>query len=135
MSYEYFEHQADIGIIGKGKTIEEAFEQAAQAMFNIMVDIKKVKPKEKIIIKADAEQLEQLFIEFLNELLAQKDIKEMVFSKFKVKINKLKVIAEAYGEKLQDKHNLKTEVKAATYSALKVEKDKNNYVVRCIVDV
>lgn len=135
MSYEYFEHTADIGIIGKGKTIEEAFEQAAQAMFNVMVDIKKVKPTEKITIKADAEQLEQLFIEFLNELLAQKDIKHMVFSKFKVKINKLKLTAEVYGEKLQDKHNIKTEVKAATYSALKVEKDKNNYIVRCIVDV
>ena len=32
LSYEYFEHQADIGIRGKGTTLAEAFEQAALAM-------------------------------------------------------------------------------------------------------
>jgi len=104
-------------------------------MFNVMVDIKKVKPLKKITIKAEADQLPELFIEFLNELLAQKDIKETVFSKFRVKIKKNKLEAEAYGEKLQDKHNIKIEVKAATYSALKVIKRKNGYIAQCIVDV
>jgi SHS2 domain-containing protein len=33
---QYFEHDADIGIIGQGATIEKAFEAAAQAVFAIV---------------------------------------------------------------------------------------------------
>ena len=32
----YFEHDADIGIIGRGNTLEQAFETAAQAVFGIV---------------------------------------------------------------------------------------------------
>ena len=34
----YFDHEADIGIIGRGKTIEQAFINTAEALFAIMVD-------------------------------------------------------------------------------------------------
>ena len=33
---QYFDHEADIGIIGRGKSIEQAFCHAAHAMFAIM---------------------------------------------------------------------------------------------------
>jgi tRNA-splicing ligase RtcB (3'-phosphate/5'-hydroxy nucleic acid ligase) len=35
----YFEHDADIGIIGGGTTVEQAFEAAAQAVFGIVTDL------------------------------------------------------------------------------------------------
>ena len=41
--YKYLEHEADMGIYGEGETQEEAFEEGARAMFDLMVDIKEVK--------------------------------------------------------------------------------------------
>lgn len=136
MVFRYFEHQADIGIIGEGSTLAKAFEEAAKAMFGVMADLKAIKPAKKVSIKCSAEDEETLLIEWLNELLAQKDIKDMMFSEFKVKIKEGKLVGLAYGEKLNTKkHKVKVEVKAATYSQLKVKKEKDKYIAQCVVDV
>jgi len=169
MTYETFPHEADIGIRGIGKTIEEAFCEGAKAMFSVEVDIEKVEPIKKIEIKCQAQNIEELFIEWLNALLAQASINEMVFSDFGVTIvsikkkniekiekkskdkenkNKedkkdniknneiFKLEGYALGEKLQiKKHNIKDEIKGATYSQLKVEKKGDKWIAQCIVDV
>jgi len=42
----------------------------------------------------------------------------------------------ACGEKLDvEKHKVKTEVKAATYSQLKIEEKDGLFYVKCVVDV
>jgi len=139
MEYELLEHEADIGIRGYGDTIEEAFENGAKAMFSIMVDLKKVNSQKNVKIKCEAPDIEALFVEWLNELLTKKDIEEMSFSRFKVKINKndlytLKGVAS--GERFdQKKHKAKIEVKAATYSGLKIGKKDEKIFIQCIVDV
>ena len=140
MPYEFFDHQADIGIIGTGKSRAQAFQEAAKAMFEVMCDLKKVKQVKTIPIATTAKDMEELFTEYLNELLAQKDIKDMLFSNFKVKITKTssgyKLTGAAKGEKLDPKkHRLQTEVKAATYAQLKVWREKDLYKARCVVDV
>ena len=66
MSYEYFEHQADIGIRGKGNTLAEAFEQAALAMFEIMVDTIDLNPTESQIVEIEADNSEELLISWLS---------------------------------------------------------------------
>ena len=38
----YFEHDADMGIIGRGASIEGAFENAAAAVFAMMTDLGQV---------------------------------------------------------------------------------------------
>jgi SHS2 domain-containing protein len=144
MSFENFEHEADIGVRGINLSIEGAFEEAAKAMFNVEIDLKKVRPARKIKIKCSASNNEELFVEWLNALLASASIHQMVFSKFKVeKISEgkqLKLNGFAWGEKFNaGKHNPKDEVKAATYSQLKVEKKKikgkEMWIAQCIVDV
>ena len=40
------EHTADVAFIAYGKDLNEAFENAAKAMFNVMTDISKVDKKE-----------------------------------------------------------------------------------------
>ena len=133
--YELFEHKADIGIRGIGSSLEEAFAEGAKAMFSVMVDIDKVKPVKSIAIACSAENDEELFVEFLNRLLAEATINEMVFSKFIVQIRDHGLKGTAKGEKLNfEKHNIKTEVKAATYSQLKIERNKK-FIAQCIVDV
>ena len=138
--FEYFDHEADIGIVGYGRNLEEAFEQGAKAMFNIMADINTIKCERKVDIEVRANDKEALFIEWLNELLARKDIEGMLFSEFDVRIeekgNMLVLKGIAKGEKINyEKHRVDIEVKAATYSQLKIEKIDGMWKVQCVVDV
>lgn len=138
--FELFEHKADIGIRGIGATKEEAFAECGKALFEIMCDTKKVIPSQKTEIIVSANKLDELLVEFLNELLYLKDAEGMLFSKFEIKVKKVgtKFGLEgiAFGEKIDSKrHELKTEAKAASYSQLKVAKEKGEWVAQCIVDV
>ncbi|KYK37244.1 MAG: archease [Theionarchaea archaeon] len=138
--FELLDHEADVGIRGWGKTITEAFEHGAQAMFSVMVNLSKVEPKKEIHLEVTAEDMESLFIEWLNELLAQRDITEMVFSEFTVDINDengtLVLSGTARGEALhQEKHEIRTEVKAATYFGLKSGKEKGLHFFQCVLDI
>jgi len=141
MSFENFEHEADIGVRGIGKSVEESFQEAAKAMFSIEVNIKKVIPKKNVRIKAEASEIDELLVEWLNKLLAESSIKGMMFSKFMIKIHEkgknYELEGVAIGEKLNiKKHEAREEVKAATYSQLSVEKNKKGqWVSQCIVDV
>ncbi|MCX6800924.1 MAG: archease [Candidatus Diapherotrites archaeon] len=139
--FELFEHKADIGVRGIGETKEGAFAECAKALFEIMCDTKKVIPSQKTEIIVSSNKLDELLVEFLNELLYLKDTERMLFSKFEIKIKKVgkKFGLEgiAFGEKIDAKrHELKTEAKAASYSQLLVEKNKNGkWTAQCIVDV
>ncbi|UCE20114.1 MAG: archease, partial [Gemmatimonadota bacterium] len=57
---EYFDHQADIGIVGFGASLQEAFEEAAVAMFDLIVDVSRVEPRDEIAIECQAADKEEL---------------------------------------------------------------------------
>ena len=140
--YKYLEHEADMGIYGEGETQEEAFEEGARAMFDLMVDIKEVKSqKSKVKIKVEAKNIPELFIEWLNELLAQSDLTGLIFGNFKIKKvkrekDKYTLLSFAFGEPLDPKrHKIKTEVKGATYSGLRCEEKNGRYYCQCVVDI
>jgi len=139
MAFEYLDHEADVGIKATADTLEEAFEEGARAMFNTMVDIARVEPKRKVEVRASADSVDSLFVEFLNKMLSRADREEMVFSRFRVKITKgkpYKLTALAWGEPLDtEKHEVKTEVKAATYSGLKCWTDSGKHHVQCVLDI
>ncbi len=142
MPYEFIEHQADVGIRAWGKTLEEAFIEGAKALFDIMVDIKKVERKDSVDIECEARDIPMLFVEWLNELIAKADLNGMVFCDFKISeitpvddnVHRLK--AKAFGEKLdRNKHSIKVEAKAATYFGLKYENKGGNFYLQCVIDL
>ena len=135
MPYEFFEHEADVGIRGIGSSMEQAFESAAEALFEVMADVKKIVPLKTVELECEASNLEELFVEWLNRLLSEATINDMLFSRFMVKIEGNKLIGNAKGEPIAEKHALKTEVKAATYSQLKVLKKGDRFIAQCVVDV
>ncbi|MFA6269065.1 MAG: archease [archaeon] len=143
--FEHFEHKADIGIRGKGSTIEHAFEEAAKALTQIMASVECVEPKKAHTFEVKATDRGALLVSFLNELLFLKDTKKMLYSKFRTKITSHKnssgeetfvLKATVFGEKIDSKkHSLKVDPKAATYSELLVEKKGNEWIAQCIIDV
>lgn len=140
MSYEYLDHEADIGILASGKELREAFVDGAKAMFNVMVNLDDVKPEKKVEISCNATDVAALFVEWLNELLSQRDIKDMLFSEFDVKISQKGdtyfLEGHALGQQIdQDKQEIKTEVKGATYSGLKYDIKNEMHTLQCVLDI
>ena len=136
MNYETFEHEADIGIRGFGDSMAEAFENAACAMYSVMVNIQTIEPKEKRSVAVSAPDRELLLIEWLNALLSLSDVERMVFSKFEVKIDGTSLIGTAWGEALDRvRHQPHVEIKGATFHMLSVQELDSRYVAQCVVDV
>jgi len=140
MPYEILEHEADAGVRGIGSSLEEAFCEAARGMFSLMVDLEEVRPERAVPVAVEAETLEVLFVSWLGELLALRDLEGMVFSQFEVKIKKADggwaLEGKAYGEPLDPaRHKPAVEVKAATYYGVKVGKDDGRYIAQCVVDL
>jgi len=136
IQYETFEHEADIGIRGFGSSMEEAFENAAAAMYSVMVNIERISPTEKRRLSVTAPDYELLLVEWLNALLALSDVERMVFNRFEVKIDGMALSGIAWGEGLDHaRHEPKVEVKGATYHMLSVKKEYERHVAQCVVDV
>lgn len=136
--YETFEHGADVGIRGIGRTLEEAFIHAAKALFAlIVVNLEDVRPEKRVEVSAEGETLEELFLDWLNNLLSASGIENLIFSAFGCRIQeRYRLSGWAAGEKIDpERHELGEEVKGATYSLLKVYKKGDLWVAQCVVDV
>jgi SHS2 domain-containing protein len=135
--YELIDHTADIGIIAYGNTKEEAFEVAAEAMFDLICPLDKVEEKERFDIEVDAEDLESLLVTWLNELLYVFDVKRLIFKKFNVTlIGNNQLISHCFGEKFDPKkHEIIREIKAVTYNLLKIENKDNQWMIQVVFDI
>jgi SHS2 domain-containing protein len=128
---------ADVAFIAYGKNLNELFENAALAFFEVMINTKQLKPKIKKEVKVDGDDLESLMFNWLNALLVYVDGENLAFGKFDVKIDekKLELKAICKGEEIDNKkHETRTAVKACTYHKLEVKKEKN-WKARVIVDI
>ncbi len=120
--YEIIEHTADIGIRASGATLEELFQNAAIGMFSMITDLDRIEDTQALTVKVEAEDREMLLVEWLNELLYHFDSQDMLFNRFIItRLSETGLKAVAYGEPIDHaKHDLKTDVKAATYHMLKI---------------
>ena len=135
--HETFEHTADIGIRAWGDQFTEVFEEAARALFSVMVNLKDIQPRETVRFELVAEAGEELLLKWLKELLFTSDTRKILFSEFKVlDLTSEKLIAEARGEPLdRAKHSLGSEVKAITRHQFKLVRDKGRYLAEVLLDI
>jgi len=148
--FRFFEHTADVEFEAYGKTLEEAFENAALAMFGVITKPEKVEPKTKKELAIESEDLKSLLYDFLEKFLIFHDSENLVFSKCRVfEIKRIKQIkkeklkeetyalkAEAEGEEFaSEKHESRTAVKAVTYHSMQVGKKNGIFFVHVILDV
>ncbi len=135
-SYEYFEATADIGLKAYGKNLNEAFENAGLAIFNIISDTSNIDAIKEIEFEITSEDEVSLLYDYLEELLFFHEIEFMLFSEFHVKIDdNLHLKAKIKGEEINwDKHERKTEIKAITFHKMEV-KNTNHVELQAIVDL
>lgn len=134
--YEYFDVTADIGFKAYGKTLNEAFENAGLAIFNIISDTENITPSKEISFEITSEDEVSLLYDYLEELLFNHEVEFMLFSEFNVQIDEnLNLKATINGEEINwDKHERKTEIKAITFHKMDVKKTEH-VELRAIVDL
>ena len=134
--WEHFPHDADVGLRGWGATPAEAFEQAAYALTAVVTQ-SKVNPKVSVRLTCKAPDLELLFVEWLNAIIYEMAVRNMLFGRFAVRIENDRLEGTLWGEPVDvERHAPACEPKGATYTALKVAKDTDGrWSGACIVDV
>lgn len=137
MIWDHFAHGADIGVRGTGKTLEEAFAEAALALTAVVTDPGEVAPRTAIEVRCTAPDAELLLADWLNALVYEMATRDMLFSRFDVRIDGDALVAKAWGEPVDRvRHRPAVEVKGATYTSLSVaQRDDGVWVAQCVVDV
>ena len=135
--YEQFPHTADIGIRVFGKDLKELFENAAFGMFDVIADLEGIKASEEENVEVHGAVPEELLIAWLDELLYRFCTKDIIYSKFEIKeLSEDRIKAKVSGRPIAANRNrLKTEIKAVTYSGLKIKETPGGYEVEIIFDV
>lgn len=135
--WEHFPHEADVGVRGVASTMAEAFEQAALALTAVITEVSTVMPREMIRLYCEAPDAELLLVDWLNRLIYEMATRNMLFSRFEVRLDGGRLAAQAWGETLErERHRPAVEVKGATYTALKVATQADgSWVAQCVVDV
>ncbi|HLE06534.1 MAG TPA: archease [Candidatus Nanoarchaeia archaeon] len=122
MKFEFFKHTADVMFKAYGKDLGECFSNAGIAFFEVITDTNSVKPLISKSFSINSEDAKSLLYDFLEELLYLHETEHMVFSKFKVSIKDNSLSAVVYGEKINKSHELRSMVKAVTYSNMVIDK-------------
>ncbi len=135
--YRLIEHTADLGMEFSGSTLEAVFIAAGEGLFDVITDRECLRCDLTVEIEVDGSDHEDLMINWLRELLYYHQVKRMLFKTFEVEMaGDYSLMARVSGEKFDPlRHTIKTEIKAATYHDLKVEKRPKGWVARVIFDV
>ena len=141
--YKYIDHTADIQILAVGNTLESAFEQAVMGTTNLMTNMHNISEVYSKEINCSAPDKEMLLVDYLTEYLAIFDIENLLFSRVEVheiifdpKENNFKISSRAFGDIYNPKiHEIKTEVKAVTYSYLKIVEEYDKTEILFVLDL
>ncbi|MEK6984095.1 MAG: archease [Nanoarchaeota archaeon] len=142
--YKFLENVAiaDIAYEAYGKDLNELFENAAFAIFELSANLKTIHAKKKVEFELENEKIDNLLYDFLSEILFLKDSKYMVFKKVKVTITEdeknkkyqLKAILE--GDTINpQRQQLENDIKAVTMHMFEIKKEENQWKATVVVDI
>ena len=134
-SYEYFEHDADIGVVGRGATVERAFESAAEAMFAVMAEPASLREPAEVSVSFVEDDIDLALVQWLNALLGAARERGLVFRRFSLSRNGSRWEGRAWGEPWREEIERGVEVKGATLTMLSVKSGATGWEARCVVDV
>lgn len=136
----FLDHMSDVYIEAYGKTLEEAFEEAGLALFDVISDTKLVKPEISFEVEVDGFDKESLLYNWIERLLLLFELENFLASRINVEcIEKVedgyRLRAKVHGEIFDpSKHKHGIGVKSMTYALMEiVENDVKK--VRFVLDI
>jgi SHS2 domain-containing protein len=133
--YAYFDHDADVGIIGRGERAEDALVAAAQAVFALTTRLADVRPLERLEIEFEEADAEYALVAWLNLLVARAQERGLALGRFALARVGDRWKGEAWGEPWREGLERGTDVKGATLTMLSVKRGEGGWDARCVVDV
>ena len=119
--FAIIEHPSDVGIEAYGRSMEEAFQNAARGLLSLIVNPATVGATEARRIELTAGNREELLVKWLTELLYLYDGRQFVAKEFEVAFAGAGTLrATVRGETLSTHHEMLMDVKAVTYHQLAV---------------
>ncbi len=143
MPYQYLDDvaTADIAFEAYGQSKEEMFIAASDALMNVMVeDLGTITERLWREVAVEAETLEMLLFQFLQEFIYYKDAEQLLLRAARMRFKEQKgmwtVTARAYGERLDPgKHPLNVDVKAVTMHQFRVRENNGKWEARVVLDI
>ena len=134
-THEILEHTADVGILARGSTIEEAFAATAEGLAELTGAWFPGEGQERPV-EIEGTDREALLVSWLDELLFLHEAEDAVFGGFDVdgvsddRLRARVLVSGRAGRDLED-----VGVKAATYHRLRVEPKDGGWMARIYLDV
>jgi len=136
--YRFFPHTADTKFRGYGKTMEEAFSNAALASTSVITESTIGKTIEKDI-SAEGIDEKALLYNFLEQFIVLFDTEDFLLSEIKEieikKNDKFTLKAEVIGDNDIKKYDILKTIKAVTYSEMEIKQGKAGFMVQVVVDI
>lgn len=135
--FEIIEHTADFGVIGKGNTMAEAFENAAYGMFTIVADLEKYKSTKQREVTVTGSDDVNLLERFLSSLLVVFDgdgLLPLDFEITEISMGRLTCWIDVRPV-ADDIEWLGPTIKAVTYHQMAVENKNGQWYAQAIFDV
>lgn len=137
MTWDTFEHEADVGLIVRGRDGPELFAQAGLAFFDLVCELDAVREHDRYSLTGEADSVEPLLVDWLNDLVFLFQARGAVCRRFEFSAwSETAYEAEAFGEPVDAERHLPRDlVKAATYHGLSVRSQPDGLEARVILDV
>ncbi len=137
--YEILPHPADGKFRAFGRTLEEAFANAALATASFMWDWSRIEPRLAIAVKVTGRDREQLLVKFLGEIIYLLETRSFLLGSVEglgIRETKEGLALEAVfrGEEISSRHELGGDVKAVTYNEMVVE-EGDGVMLQVVVDM
>ena len=135
--YRLLEHTSDIKVEIYGADLAELFTNAANCLFDLILDRNKVQEAQSAPVSLESSELSELFLDWLRELLFLFSTRSLAARRVEIQsIEPTQIKAIVFGEEFNaEHHGLKVEVKTPTYHEYRVEKTKDGYRATVILDV
>ena len=134
--FELTEHTADVGIRAWAPDLGELFAQAAKGLFAVMVDPATVSGRLIRPVQVEAESVESLLHDWLDELNAMQQTHGELYNRFTVSVEDTVLVAHIEGEPLDpSRHELHVEVKAVTWHDLRIRCGQTGYEAFVLLDI
>src|SRR3954468_21937163 len=140
MGYRFIDHTADVAAELDGGSPGELFTSAAQGLTANIRPLEGVRPSVPQSVTLEAPTLEDLLVDWLNELLYRFEVRNVLFSDADVTIEerdgRWALSATARGEPFDpSRHPSRVLVKSATYHGLQVTREQGTWRARVVFDI
>lgn len=131
-----FDHSGDIGVEAQGGDLAEMLENATLGLLSLL-HRKPVEPLVERRLRVSSVSAEDLLVDWLGEVISTAGARGEIYGAVRVeRAGEWYAEGVLLGERVDpEKHELRFDVKAATYHRLAVEKRDDGYHARVIFDL